>query len=200
MAASIQELIKQLSSLDFNARALALAELVRRGKAATSDLAEALKSPDAQLRTQAAQALAEIADPASAEVLAQALHDGDDQVRARAAQGLARLQDSRALDALILTINDFPDVLHHPYTLSTYALIQMGSPALLSLAPLLKSADPMTRQRSYVVIRSIVSQLPEGVDWERIWQSLGRYDPLGSDLERERAADQWLAWIRQRFS
>ncbi len=200
MAASIPELIKQLSSPDFNARALALGELVRRGKAATSELVAALKSSDAQLRAQVAQGLAEIADPASVEVFAQALHDSDAQVRARAAQGLARLQDSRALDALILTINDFPDVLHNPYTLSTYALIQMGSSALLALAPLLKSADPMTRQRSYLVIRSIVSQLPEGVNWEQLWQSLGRYEPFGSDPERERAADQWLTWIRQEFS
>jgi HEAT repeat protein len=200
MATSVPELITQLSSPDFNARALALAELVRRGKAATPDLAEALQSLDVQLRVQAAQALAEIADPASADVFARMLHDGDDQVRARAAQGLARLQDGRALDALIRTINDFPDVLHYPYTLSIYALIQMGKPALPALASLLKSSDLMTRQRSYLVLRSIVSQLPEGSDWQRLWQSLGHYDPLASDLERNHAAEQWLAWIRAKFS
>lgn len=198
MAAPVKELIRQLSSPDFNQRALALAELVQKGKAATPNLIEALKHPDTQVRVQAAQGLAEIADPASTDAFVQALNDSDAQVRARAAQGLTRLKDSRAIDALVRTINDFPDVLHSPYTLSIYSLIELGASALPSVIPLLKSPDPMTRERAFLVVRTIVSDLPEEKNWDQLWQSLGRYDPHASILERDYAANQWLNWIKQR--
>ncbi len=198
MASAIPELVEQLRSVDFNARALALAALVRRGKAATPALVEALRSPDDGLRMQAAQGLAEIADPACAETFADALRDSNKQVRARAAQGLARIKDGRALDALVQTIDDFPDVLHSPFTLSAYELIDIGPIALPAVAPLLRSADPMTRAHAFVVVRSIVSQLPEAGDWDQLWRSLGCYEPFGADPQRDRAADQWLTWIRQR--
>lgn len=197
MAAPVEELVKQLGSSDFNQRALALAELIGKGKVATPDFMEALKNPDVQVRSQAAQGLAEIADPASADALAQALDDSDDQVRAHAAQGLARLKDSRAIDALVRTINDFPDVLHSPYTLSTYRLIEVGVGALPAVMPLLKSPDPMTRQRAFVIVQTVVSQQPEFGDWNQLWQSLGRYNPNGTDLERNRAAEQWLTWVKR---
>src|SRR5262245_39625974 len=100
MGSSVADLVEQLNSPDFNARALALAELVQRGRAATPALLEALKSADDRLRAQAAQGLAEIADPLSAEPLALALNDGSGEVRARAAHGLARISDSRAIGAL----------------------------------------------------------------------------------------------------
>jgi len=197
MGLSIQDLVKELSSPDFNVRALALAELAQRGKAATPALLEALKSPDDLLRAQAAQGLAEIADSSCAELLVQALSDSNDEVRARAAQGLARIHDSRAIDALVHTINDLPDVLRHPYTLSTYGLIELGQPALPAVAPLLKSADPTTRERAFLVVRTIVSELPEGKNWNQLWQSLGHYDPHMITPDRDRAADEWLNWIRQ---
>jgi HEAT repeat protein len=195
---SLHELVKQLSSTDFNIRALALAELVRQGKAATPVLIEAFKTPVDQLRAQVAQALAEIADPASADILAQALDDNNQEVRSRGAQGLTRINDSRALAALVRTINDFPDLLHDPFTLSTYGLIQLGRSALPAVAPLLKSADSITRERAFLVFRTIVSALPEGKDWQQLWQSLGSYDPHGASPERERAADQLTSWINQR--
>lgn len=196
---SLHELVEQLSSPEFNTRASALAELVRHGKAATSALLEAFNSPDDRLRTQVAQALAEIADPASADTLAQALDDDNKEVRARGAQGLARINDNRAIAALVRTINDFPDVLHHPYSLSAYGLIQQGRSALPAVAPLLKSADPTTRERAFLVVGTIISSLPEGQDWQQLWQSLGSYDPHGPAPERERAADQLSTWISQRM-
>jgi HEAT repeat protein len=195
MASSIQDLVRQLSSSDFNTRALALARLVQQGKAATSALMEALSSPDDGLRALAAQGLAEIADPASADTLARALDDNNEEVRARAAQGLTLINDNRAIDALVRTINDLPDVLHHPYTLSTYGLIDLGSQALPAVAPLLKSADTATRERAFLVVSSIISELPEGQDWNQLWQSLGSYDPHGTTPERDRAAEQLLNWI-----
>ncbi|HEV2915035.1 MAG TPA: HEAT repeat domain-containing protein [Pyrinomonadaceae bacterium] len=197
MASSVEDLVEQLSSPDFNARALALAELVQHGRAATAALTKALESSDERLRAQAAQGLAEIADPASAETFAQLLNDTNGEIRARGAQGLTRINDSRAIDALVRTINDLENLLHYPYTLSTYGLIQLGPPALSAVAPLLKSDDPVTRERAFLVIRSIVSQLPEGKDWEQLQRSLGSYNPAGTTPEREQAADQWLNWIKQ---
>jgi|SRR5215212_5564511 len=195
---SLHELVEQLSSAEFNTRALALAELVRQGKAATAVLVEAFNTPVDRLRAQVVRALAEIADPASADTFAQALDDDNKEVRARGAQGLARINDSRAITALVRTINDFPDVLHHPYTLSTYELILLKRSALPAVAPLLKSADPITRERAFLVVGTIISSLPEGKDWQQLWHSLGSYDPHGPSLERERAADQLISWINQK--
>ena len=195
---SLRELVEQLSSPEGNTRASALAELVRHGKAATPVLVEAFNTPVDQLRAQVIRALAEIADPASADTLAQALHDDNKEVRARGAQGLSRINDSRAVDALVQTIDDFPDVLHHPYTLSTYELIQQRRSALPAVAPLLKSADPITRERAFLVVGTIISSLDEGKDWQQLWQSLGSYDPHGPSPERERAADQLISWINEK--
>jgi HEAT repeat protein len=110
---------------------------------------------DDALRAQSAHALAEIADPASADALAAAVADSDPEVRARAANGLARLGDPRALAALAGTIDDFPDLLHHPYTLSVYGLIDYGRAALPVVTPLLDSGDPATRERALLVVRSV---------------------------------------------
>lgn len=198
MTRRVDELVKQLNSPDPNQRALALAELVHEAGSAVPVLTEALASPDVRLRTQAAQALAEIADPASADAFFQALSDSDEAVRARAAQGLARIKDQRAIKALVQTINDFPDVLHAPYTLSTYLLIEAGPDALPAVAPLLMSSDPLTRERAFLVVRTIVSELPEVANWEQLWESLGRYDPNGAAYERDHAAVQWLTWVDER--
>jgi len=197
MATSVEDLVRQLSSPDFNARALALAELVQRGREATAVLTEALKSSDEPLRTQAAQGLAEIADPDSAETFAQLLNDDDGELRARGAQGLALLNDPRATDALVRTIDDLEDLAHFPYTLSVYGLIRLGPAALPAVAPLLKAENPLTRQRAFLVISAVVQQMPEGKDWEQLWRSLGSYNPDGAESERERAAELWLGWIRQ---
>lgn len=197
MEPSVEELTGQLSSSDFNESARALAGLVMKGKAATPALTELLESPDEELRVKAAQGLAEIADPASAETLARLLDDDNDRIRARGAQGLALMNDGRALDALVRTINDFEDLLHANQTLSTYGLIRIGRPALEAVAPLLKAEDLLTRERAFLVVTRIVSQLPEGKDWEQLWQSLGSYTPEGATAERDRAAEQWSNWITQ---
>src|SRR5262245_26071611 len=107
-------LIDTLSAGQFNERALALAELVRRGRESTSALLAAFAVAAPEPRALIAQALAEIADPAAADTLAGALADPDQRIRARAAQGLGRMHDPRALDALLQTIDDFPDVQREP--------------------------------------------------------------------------------------
>ena len=97
-----EELIRHLGSDDFNERARALAALVARGRSAAPSLAQALGEPGDLVRAQAAQALAEIADPDSADL---SLRRGDAR-RERGCPrffGLARIGDPRAVDALVRT-------------------------------------------------------------------------------------------------
>jgi hypothetical protein len=196
MTASIPELIDQLDAPDGNTRARALAALVMQGRAAAPNLELVLANPNPRMRASAAQGLAEIADATSAEALFKASYDSDEEVRSHASHGLARIGDPRALDALLRTFDDFPDVLHGPFTLSAYGLINMGRGALPAVAPLLKSPRPMTRARAFAVIAGAVSALPEGRDWAGLWRSLGRYDPNADAADRDRAADLWIDWCR----
>jgi HEAT repeat protein len=194
-----EELVGNLNDADFNVRARALGELVRRGPAATSALLQAMDAPDLELRARVVRALAEIADPSCADLYARLVSDADERNRAYAAHALARLSDPRALDALVRTIDDHPDVLHDPETLATFALAAMGTVVLPRMAPLLYAPNVMTRVRAFHVIRQVVSQLP-GSDWQARWRELGSYDPRAEAPAREPAAAQWRDWItRQHF-
>jgi HEAT repeat protein len=189
------ELVAALAGGHFNERALALAELVARGRESTAALLSAFPTAEPEVRARIAQGLAEIADPASADTLAAMLDDSDERVRARGAQGLARMHDPRAVDALLRTIDDYPDVLREPDTLATDGLVDLGPQVLPRVAPLLKAPDRMTRSRAFLVIRRLVPRLPGGDDWKPLWESLGRYDPGAPQPDRDAAADRWREWI-----
>lgn len=194
--APLGQIKTRLYSTDQDTSALAFGELVRLGKPAIPILIEALSHPTARTRRLAAEGLAEIRDPASADALERATHDSNDEVRSRAAVALHVVGDPRALAALVRTVDDYPDILHNPYTASMYELT--GDRAVLPLmAPLLKAPQPLTRQRALLVIKAVVSKMPEGRNWDQLWQSLGRYDHQGEPADRDRAADLWMAWIRQ---
>jgi HEAT repeat protein len=180
-------------------RASALAALVAAGRASTATLLRALASTRPDTREMAAEGLAEIADPSAAEALASTLEDPEPRVRARAAQALASIGDPRALDALVRTVDDYPDDLHPPHTVATYVLIARGRDALPAIVPLLDAPNPLTRQRAYAVLRTLVSAMPEAGEWEPLWRSLGAYDPMEPDrAAREAAAAQWRQWIGTR--
>jgi HEAT repeat protein len=168
--------IADLGSDDFNVRARALATLVAQGRAAVPELTEALRTGDERVRPQAAQALAEVVDPGSAETFAAVLEDPLAEVRGQAAVGLARLGDPRAPDALAATLDDLPDLLHYPYTGAVYALIDLGRPALPAVVPLLSADNPETRRRAALVIGSVLGA-----------EALGDYDPDASADAREAA-------------
>lgn len=177
-----------------------MAALVAQGKAATAELQRTLASPDPHLRARAAQGLAEIADESAAEALLQASHDDAEEVRAYGAHGLARIGDPRALEALVRTFDDLADPLHGPFTLSSYGLIALGARALPAVAPLLKSAQPATRDRAFAVLQAVVGSMPEGKDWPALWRSLGSYAPNAEARDREQAADRWIEWAADRQS
>jgi len=191
----MEQLKRRLYSLDQDTSGLALGELVKLGRQATPVLLEALTHDNPRTRRLAAEGLGEIADPRAADALYQATKDPSDEVRARAATALHALGDRRSLGALVATINDYPDILHNPYTASMYPLMRGGQEELPLIVPLLRSPDDLTRQRGFLVLRAVVSRLPEGKDWDQLWKSLGSYDPHGPQAERDRAAQQWLSWL-----
>jgi hypothetical protein len=193
-----RSLVLELGSADAQTRNLALARLVRMGEAAVEVLSDAVTRGDVSVRRLAAQGLAEIASPRSADLFARLLRDEDPEVRGRAAQGLDALADPRALDALVATLDDLPDVLHSPYSLSAYRLIRHGESALPAMARLLEAADPMTRARAFLVLRQIVTALPDAGPWDSLWFELGAYDPYGQVASRLDAARRWQAWIGTR--
>ncbi len=191
-------LVAQLAAEDFNLRAQALAGLVRLGRAASPSLRPLLDGPDARLRILAAQALAEIGNPADAEIFARTLHDPTPEIRARAAQGLATIGDPRALGALVQTLNDLPDVLHHPATLATHLLTGYGAAALPQVMPLLKADDLATRQRAWLVVQSIVARMPDAPARSSLSQALGGYRTDAPKAERDAAAERGRAWLADR--
>lgn len=199
MTASLEDLANRLESTDRDTQALALGELIAQGKLAVPVLTHALGSENDYTRALAAEGLAQIADPASADSLVAALDDPSDRVRAYAATGLSNMGDPRAIDALVRTINDYPDRLHSYYSLSTYALMNQGAEALPVVAPLLKSPDLQTRRRAFLAVRSIITQriLSESETWESLWESLERYEPDAPEAQRNQAADRWINWIQQ---
>jgi HEAT repeat protein len=192
----METLKSQLYARDHNISALALKELIRLGKRSTPILIEALTvAPDPRTRRLAAEGLSEIADPTSADALFQAVHDSEGSVRARAATALNKLGDARALAALVETLDDYPDELHNPYTASMYPLMRANQEVLPLVIPLLKAADVLTRERAFLIIQAVVSRLPEGKDWQRLWERLGRYDPEAPQGDRDRSAQQWETWL-----
>lgn len=84
-------LIGNLASADPEIRAEARQALAAQGKAAVAGLESALADAATQVRYEAAGALAEIADPASAPALVRALEDPDQGVRWLAAEALIRI-------------------------------------------------------------------------------------------------------------
>jgi hypothetical protein len=194
---SARELVAALSASHFNERALALAELVRRGRASTAALVAALPTAGGELRARIAQGLAEIADPSTADAFAAMLDDADEQLRARGAQGLVRISDRRAVDALLQTIDDYPDILREPDTLSTDALTDLGPSVLPRVVPLLKAPGLMTRARAFLVLRRIFPRLDGGGDWQSLWVEFGRYLPAAEQPQRDAAADRWIAWVER---
>jgi HEAT repeat protein len=196
-ANAMEQLKTRLYSTDQNDSGRALAELIRMGRQATPILLEALKHPNARTRRLAAEGLAEIADPSTADALFEATHDSNGEVRARAATALHRLGDERALAALVATIDDYPDILHSPYTASMYPLMQRGKEVLPLIIPLLKAPDAITRERAFLVVKAVASKLPQGQNWDALWRSLGSYDPDAPQTERDSAAQQWQDWAAQ---
>jgi cyclophilin family peptidyl-prolyl cis-trans isomerase/HEAT repeat protein len=91
---------------------LTIAALMRiRNPASIEPLARQLKSTDADIRAQAANALARLRQPIDGAVpaLIEALNDGDADVRANAARALGASKDARAVEPLVGLLDDKND-------------------------------------------------------------------------------------------
>jgi HEAT repeat protein len=192
---STDALIAWLGAEDANDRAIALALLVRRGRLAAQALRGAADNSDAAVREAALRGLAEIADPASADIFERFLAAPEPRSRAFAAHGLARCGDPRGPAALVATIDDGPDDLHYPYSLGVYDLMALGRRALPLVAPLLRAPAPPTRARAMVVVRRVVDADPDLGPWDVLEERLGAYDPDGTDAARDAVAARWEAWL-----
>ncbi len=192
---STEALVARLGAPDANDRAIALALLVRRGRAAAQMLRGAVDGPDDAVREAALRGLAEIADPSSADVFERFLAAPEARLRAFAAHGLARSGDPRGPAALVATIDDGPDDLHYPYSLGVYDLMALGRRALPLVAPLLRAPAAPTRARAMVVVRRVVDANPDLGPWDALEERLGAYDPDGADAARDVAAARWEVWL-----
>ena len=98
------------------------------------------------------------------------------------------------LQSLAAAIDAEPDLLHNPHTRATWRLIGHGHAALSAVAPLLSAAQPLTRQRAWLVVNTVLAR--EG-DWTP--DAPPPFDPLdGDDARRAAAARVWQAWIAAR--
>jgi HEAT repeat protein len=183
----IEERISRLGSDDQAERSQALAGLVGDGADATEALTQALTSDDDRVRRAAAQALAEIADPAAEATYRAMVDDRDGAVRGRGAQGLHAIGAAGAAEALAATINELPDQLRSPFTLAVYALVARGIAGAAAAAPLLDSADRLSRERGLLVIRMVADQ-PAGP--AGLAQELAGYDPATDPAGRDAVADR----------
>jgi HEAT repeat protein len=100
---NVEELVADLSHENPAQRQEARVSLVERGSAAVIAVAGALDAPQPIVRWEAAKTLAEIADPAAAEMLVGALADGDPDVRWVAGEALIALRGD-AVKPLLLAL------------------------------------------------------------------------------------------------
>jgi hypothetical protein len=191
------EVAEELSNDDSNIRGLALGELIRRGKSAVPALLKLLKSDDANMRALAAEGLASIAEPSTAEDLAGLLKDSDPRVRAQAASGLAYMDDPRGIPGLIATINDNRDILHASLSLSSYKLAMLGPKALPAVAPLLNSEDEPTRWKALWIIQQITGPMPDAQSDPGFANMLNSYKPDGPEAERKEVAGKLIQWVAE---
>ena len=120
-------------------------------------------------------------------------------MRIRKCAGAAPRDSPRcATRALARAIDDLPDLLDHPHTVATYALIAQGATALPAVLPLSQAADPLTRMRAWLVWRSVVSKEPGVSDWNALWQQLGSFAPDAPQPQRNAAVQQWSGWLAKR--
>ncbi len=130
---------------------LTITALMRlRTPASAEPLARQLKSKDAEIRAQAANALARLRRPIGGAVpaLIEALNDSDADVRANAARALGVSKDSRAVEPLLKTLHDKSE---HAQVNTVRALAAIGDRrAVEPLIELAKLSDPkamLHRQR-----------------------------------------------------
>ncbi|BAZ30212.1 HEAT repeat-containing PBS lyase [Cylindrospermum sp. NIES-4074] len=60
-----------------------------------------------------------------------------------------------------------------------------------------RQMTPEQEVQTKPVVKAVVTRLPQGRDWNHLWHTLGSYNPVGPKVERDKAAQQWQAWLIQ---
>lgn len=154
----LDALAADLASSDHERRTRALAELIRTGPPAVPALRGTLAGSAPAARRAAAQALAEIGDPAAEPTYRSMLDDPDPVVRARGAQGLHIIDAAGAAEALAGVIDELPEPLRHPVTIPVRALAARGVEGGRAVARLLADESNSTREHALLVLRMLAGR------------------------------------------
>src|SRR6266566_2117311 len=184
-----------------------VAAVIHIGMAAIPAVLPLLESDMSEQRAQAMYALAQIADPGTAEAFQRGLQDQDERVRAYAAEGLAHIDHQDALTACLHTLNDAPDEAHLDMTPAVRALGQMGMRAVPALLDLLMNEDEFTRLHAQRALEMILDQrhgfypgqgfpTPEAEEQARAeWKDNGGYDYSADAATRAASVAKWQRWL-----
>jgi HEAT repeat protein len=151
----VESLVAALASPDRVTRQTARETLVAVGHPAVGPLIPLLGDRHGHVRWEAAKALAEIGDPASAQVLVQTLEDRDAGIRWLAAEGLIRMREA-GLKPLFQALIERPDSswlregAHHVlHALAEMGLAEVTMPVLDALKDIEPTATlPSAAQRA----------------------------------------------------
>ncbi|OQB22130.1 MAG: HEAT repeat protein [candidate division BRC1 bacterium ADurb.Bin183] len=125
----VAELMIHLESEDWNKSVLAKKALIGMGKVASPALAKEIKHPDQMIRTHVITALAEIADPSSANALMEAVSHDDVVTIVQAVYALRHFKGEKVYSKLKETLN------HKDWRVrcaAIAALEKMGDPKVLT--------------------------------------------------------------------
>jgi HEAT repeat protein len=180
----IAGLIRQLASREPEVQTTAAEALGRIGPAATRPLVAALKTRNRTLRLGIISALAEIGDPEARWALETMTRDTSNEIRWQACIALGEVGDISSVPVLKASLRDQDKYVRYASALSIlktgytpandndwawyYAgmqewekLVELGSPALLSIINLLSDSDAWVRQKAVRALGAIGSRHAE---------------------------------------
>lgn len=201
---TLRAALDQLRSDDVLVQNEGVASVIQLGAEAVPALLPFLEDGSAMRRSQVMYALAQIAEPGTAEAFQRGLGDADERVRAYAAVGLARIGHPNALTACLQTLNDAPNEAHLDMTPAVQALGEMGISVVPALLDLLMNEDEFTRLHAQRVLELILNrrhglgQEPEAEKQvEEEWQANGAYDYAADAATRAASVAKWRRWFEK---
>jgi HEAT repeat protein len=204
---TLKTALAQLRSDDVLVQNEGVASVIQLGAEAVPALLPFLEDGSATRRSQVMYALAQIAEPGTAEAFQRGLGDPDERVRAYAAVGLARIGYPNAVMACLQTLNDAPDEAHLDMTPAVQALGEIGMSVVPALLDLLMNEDEFTRLHAQRALELILNRrhgfqpgqgfpIPEAEEQMRTeWQANGAYDYAADAATRAASVAKWRRWL-----
>lgn len=151
-ARAAKPLVAALGDEDGFVQNSAAEALGKIGEPSVESLMAALEDENSTVRRRATDALRKIGDNRAVEPLVVAMEDNDWSVRRGAARALANTRDGRAVEPLIAALND-KDWRVRRY--ATWALGEMGAPAIQALIAGLSDPNPVLRRSAAQALAEI---------------------------------------------